>query len=327
MLARCGGVKLPLPGGDVIGRRRVDTHLMALEALGAKIEVNNSYHMETTELHGADIFLDEASVTATENALMAAALAKGRTIIRNAASEPHVCDLANFLNKMGARISGIGYNTYTVDGVEVLHSAEHAITPDHIEIGSFIGLSAMTGGELLVKNTVPEDLRMILLVFKKLGINVEVRDNGDIFVPCHEKLIIQDDAHHAVPKIDDAPWPGFPSDLMSIALTIATQAHGTILFFEKMFESRLFFVDKLISMGAKIVLCDPHRAVVVGPARLHGDVLDSPDIRAGMAILAATLCAQGHSVIRHVEQIDRGYEKIEKKLQDLGARIHREIVC
>ncbi len=322
MLARCGHVRLPPPGGDVIGRRRVDTHLMALSALGADIDTDGGYNMRADRLRGQDIFLDEASVTGTENALMAACLAEGTTIIRNAASEPHVQALAHFLNRLGAQIEGIGSNTLTVHGVARLHGGEYELASDHIEVGSFIGLAAVTRSELLIKNAVPEHLRMTRLVFERLGVKVEVRGQ-DIYVPQEQSLRIVPDAHGAVPKIDDAPWPAFPADMMSVAVVVATQAEGTVLIHEKMFESRLFFVDKLISMGAKIILCDPHRAVVVGPSQLHGERMESPDIRAGMALVIAALCARGQSVIRNIGQIDRGYERIEEKLQALGARIER----
>lgn len=322
MLARCGRVKLPPPGGDVIGRRRVDTHLMALSALGAEIDTDGGYNMRANRLRGQDIFLDEASVTGTENALMAACLAEGITVIRNAASEPHVQALAHFLNSLGAQIEGIGSNTLTVRGVAKLHGGEYEIASDHIEVGSFIGLAAVTGSELLIKNAVPEHLRMIRLVFERLGVKVEVRGQ-DVYVPQDQCLCIVPDAHGAVPKIDDAPWPAFPADMMSVVLVVATQAEGTILIHEKMFESRLFFVDKLISMGATIILCDPHRAVVVGPSQLHGERMESPDIRAGIALVIAGLCAKGQSVIRNIGQIDRGYERIEEKLQALGAKIER----
>ncbi len=322
LLARCGGISLPPPGGDVIGRRRVDTHLMALRSLGAQIEVGSRYEMKSMGLIGQEIFLDEASVTGTENALMAACLAKGTTIIRNAASEPHVQSLARFLNRLGAKISGLGSNSLVVEGVDRLQGGEYEIEPDHIEVGSFIACAAVTGGELLIKNGQPDYLKMILLVFRRLGIEVEIRGN-DLFVPRHDSLKIKADAHGAIPKIDDAPWPGFPADLMSVAIVVATQAEGTVLFFEKLYESRMFFVDKLIAMGARLVLCDPHRVVVVGPARLHGEIMESPDIRAGMALVVAALCAQGESIIRNVGQIDRGYERIDEKLRALGARIER----
>lgn len=322
LLARCGGVTLPLPGGDIIGRRRVDTHLMALRALGAQIEVGSHYEMRTAGLVGQEIFLDEASVTGTENTLMAACLAKGTTLIRNAASEPHVQELARFLNRLGAKISGLGSNSLVLEGVDRLQGGEYEIEPDHIEVGSFIACAAITGGELLIKNSQPEHLKMILLVFRRLGIEVEIRGN-DLFVPHHTSLKVVTDAHGAIPKIDDAPWPGFPADLMSVAIVVATQAEGTVLFFEKLYESRMFFVDKLIAMGARLILCDPHRVAVVGPARLHGEVMESPDIRAGMALVVASLCAEGQSIIKNIGQIDRGYERIDEKLRALGARIER----
>ena len=322
MLARRGAVHMPPPGGDVIGRRRVDTHIAALRALGADIRVNDGFVMQAKELHGKEIFLDEASVTATENALMAAARARGTTIIRNAASEPHVQDLARVLNLMGAHITGIGSNTLMVEGVDTLHGAQVELGADYIETGSFIGLAAVTHGELLIQNAAPEHLQMVLLAFERLGVKCQVRGK-DIFVPAQQSLKIESDVHNAVPKIDDGIWPAFPSDLMSIALVTATQCEGTILMHEKLFEGRMFFVDKLLNMGARVVLCDPHRSVVVGPSELHGERLESPDIRAGMALLLAALCARGTSVIGNIGQIDRGYERIEEKLQKLGARIER----
>lgn len=346
MLARVRELKLPPPGGDVIGRRRVDTHLAALRALGAEVRIRDGFEMRAPQLWGTEIFLDEASVTGTENALMAAAMAKGTTVVRNAASEPHVQDLAHCLNRMGARINGIGSNTLTIEGVDRLSSAEVEIGPDHIEVGSFIGLAAMTRSELLIKNAAPEHLPMVFIAFERLGIQCQIvgsAEDGkapclqatgsmsylrslhgcDVLVPADQSLRIESDIHNAVPKIDDGPWPAFPSDLMSIALTVATQCEGTILMHEKMFEGRMFFVDKLINMGARIVLCDPHRAVVVGPSELHGERMESPDIRAGMALLLAALTAKGRSIINNVRQIDRGYERIEEKLQALGARIER----
>ncbi len=322
MLARCNEINLPPPGGDVIGRRRVDTHLMALRSLGAEIEIGHGYDMKTSELEGQDIFLDEASVTGTENALMAACMAKGRSIIRNAASEPHVQDLGLFLNTLGARISHIGSNTLVVYGVDRLRGGEYEIGPDHIEIGSFIGAAAVTQGEILIKNVVPQHLPMILLTFERLGITVEMQGQ-DILVPGKQSLRIVTDAHGVIPRIDDGPWPSFPADLMSVATLVATQCEGAVLMFEKMYESRMFFVDKLFSMGANIILCDPHRAVVMGPTKLHGEVLISPDIRAGTAMLIAALCAEGQSVIKNIGQIDRGYERIDEKLRALGARIER----
>jgi UDP-N-acetylglucosamine 1-carboxyvinyltransferase len=322
MLARCRRISLPPPGGDVIGRRRVDTHLMALRSLGAEIEIGHSYGMKTSGLKGKEIFLDEASVTGTENALMAACMAKGKTVITNAASEPHVQDLALFLNELGARISNIGSNALIIHGVPKLHGGEYEISPDHIEIGSLIGAAAVTRGEILIKNVVPEHLPMILLTFQRLGITVEICGQ-DILVPRAQSLKIVADAHGVIPRIDDGPWPAFPADLMSIAILVATQCEGAVMVFEKMYESRMFFVDKLFSMGANIILCDPHRAVVMGPTKLHGEILMSPDIRAGMAMLIAALCAEGQSIIENIGQIDRGYERIDEKLQTLGARIER----
>lgn len=322
MLARMGQIQLPPPGGDVIGRRRLDTHIHALRALGAEIRINDGFEFSTEGLRGKDIFLDEASVTGTENALMAAVLARGTTIIRNAACEPHVQDLARLLNAMGARISGIGTNTLTIEGVDRLHSAEFEIGTDYIETGSFIGLAAVTRGEILIKNAAPEHLRMVLLTFSRLGVECQVRGN-DVYVSPYQSLRIQNDLHDAIPTIADGIWPQFPSDLMSIALVVATQCQGTVLLWEKMFEGRMFWVDKLISMGGRVILCDPHRAVVVGPSHLHGERLESPDIRAGMALLLAALCARGQSIIGNIGQIDRGYERVEEKLQALGARIER----
>ncbi|HIP97248.1 MAG TPA: UDP-N-acetylglucosamine 1-carboxyvinyltransferase [Anaerolineae bacterium] len=322
MLACCGQVELPPPGGDVIGRRRVDTHLSALGALGAEIEMDGGYKMRTAGLRGQDIFLDEASVTGTENVIMAACRAQGTTIIRNAACEPHVQNLCHFLNALGARIEGIGTNELTIHGVERLSGGEWEITSDFIEVGSFIGLAAVTGSELLIKKAVPEHLRMTRLMLGRLGVHVEVQGEN-IFVPSHQHLQVVPDAGGAIPKIDDGIWPAFPTDLMSIAVVVATQSAGTVIIHEKMYEGRLYFVDKLISMGARIILCDPYRAVVVGPAQLHGAPLESPDIRAGIALLIAALCAQGQSVIGNIGQIDRGYERIEEKLQALGAHIER----
>jgi len=322
MLARCGAVELPPPGGDVIGRRRVDTHLAALRALGAEIRVNDGFEMRVEQLRGKEIFLDEASATATENALMAAARAKGTTVIRNAASEPHVQDLARVLTLMGAHIAGIGSNTLMIEGVDRLGGAEVELGADYIETGSFIGLAAVTHSELLIRNAAPEHLQMVLLAFERLGVKCMVQGK-DVLVPAQQSLIIESDVHNAVPKIDDGIWPAFPSDLMSIALVTATQCEGTILMHEKLFEGRMYFVDKLLNMGARVILCDPHRSVVVGPSELHGERLESPDIRAGMALLLAALCARGTSVIGNIGQIDRGYERIEEKLQKLGAKIER----
>ncbi len=322
MLARAGEIELTLPGGDRIGTRRVDTHLLALESLGARVEYNDRFRMHAQGLQGTSIWLDEASVTGTENAIMAACLAQGETTIRHAASEPHVQELCHLLNRMGAQIKGIGSNVLQIQGRPKLEGGEWAIGPDFMEVGSFIGLAAVTGGEILIKNAAPQHLGMIRMVFERLGVRFECRGD-DVFVPAGQSLAVVDDLGGAVPKIDDAPWPGFPTDLMSIALVVATQAQGTVLIHEKMFDSRLYFVDRLIAMGARIILCDPHRAVVVGPSSLHGETLASPDIRAGMALLIASLCASGESVIQNINQIDRGYERIETKLQALGARIER----
>ena len=325
LLARRGYVTLPRPGGDMIGRRRLDTHFLALRGLGASIEVTpNSYVLRADRLRGADLFLDEMSVTATEQAVLAAVLAEGDTTICNAASEPHVQDLCLFLNKLGARIGGIGTNVLTIAGVTALGGGSYTIGSDFMEVASFIGLAAITNSTIRIANARPRDHRMTRIAFGKLG--VDWHDDGDdIVVPSEQELRIQEDAHNAIPKIDSSPWPGFNPDLISIALVVATQARGTVLIHEKMFESRLFFVDRLIAMGAKIVLCDPHRAVVVGPSQLYGEPegLPSPDIRAGMALLIAALCAQGRSVIYNIGQIDRGYEQIEQRLQSLGAQIER----
>jgi UDP-N-acetylglucosamine 1-carboxyvinyltransferase len=324
MLARLGAVHIPRPGGDVIGRRRMDTHFLALSALGADVDVDGAFRLQGKRLRGADILLDEASVTATENTIMAAVLAKGTTIIRNAACEPHVQDLCNMLCRLGAQIEGCGSNVLTIHGVDRLGGGEYTIGPDYMEVGSYIALAAATGGELLIENAAPEHLRMVEMVFKRLGVRFEAR-GADVFVPADQSLEILPDAGGAVPKISNAPWPGFPADLMSIVITLASQARGEVLVHDKMFESRLFWVDKLIWMGARIILCDPHRCVVMGPSPLHGDEVESPDIRAGMALLIAALCAEGQSTIRNIRQIDRGYERIEEKLRSLGAKIER--VC
>jgi UDP-N-acetylglucosamine 1-carboxyvinyltransferase len=322
MVARFGRVELPRPGGDMIGRRRVDTHMLALQALGAELKLNETFRLEATKLKGTDILLDQASVTGTENAVMAAALARGTTVIRNAASEPHVQELCQLINNMGGQIEGIGSNTLTIHGVERLGSGEFTLGSDFMEIGSFIGLAAVTGGEILIKKAVPEHMRMVAMVYERLGVRIEVHGE-DILVQRGQSLTVLPDLGGAIPEIADMPWPAFPPDLMSVALVVATQASGTVLFHEKMFESRLYFVDKLIGMGARIILCDPHRAVVQGPSQLNGDELVSPDIRAGMALLIAALCAQGESVIRNITQIDRGHERIDAKLTALGAHIER----
>jgi UDP-N-acetylglucosamine 1-carboxyvinyltransferase len=322
LLARFGRVVLPPPGGDVIGRRRVDTHFLALERLGAAVTIGAEYRLEASRLTGADVFLDEPSVTATENALMAAALARGTTVLRNAASEPHVQDLAHALMAMGAQIEGVGTNVLTVHGAERLQGTDLEIGPDHIEVGSFIGLAAVTRGRIVVDGVRPEDLRSILLQFARLGIRPRLDQTRLVVEAAQERRITPDLGGH-IPKIEDGPWPAFPADLMSIVTVVATQCDGLVLVFEKMFESRLFFVDKLIGMGARIVLCDPHRAVISGPSPLRGGVVASPDIRAGMGILLAALAAEGESIIHNIEQIDRGYERIDERLRGLGARIER----
>lgn len=322
LLARFGEVTLPPPGGDVIGRRRVDTHFLALERLGADVNVGERYEVTARRLRGADIFLDEPSVTATENALMAAVRAEGRTVLRNAASEPHVQDLARMLVGLGARIDGIGSNTYVIEGGQPLGGGTHRIGPDHIEIASFIGLAAVTNGQISIPDVRGDDLRSTLLGFERLGIR-PVLDGTVLRIDDDQERRIRPDLGGHVPKLEDGPWPAFPADAMSIAIVAATQCEGMLLVFEKMFESRLFFVDKLIGMGARIVLCDPHRAVISGPAPLRGGTVESPDIRAGMAMLLAALAADGTSTIHNVGQIERGYERIDARLRALGAEIER----
>ncbi len=322
LLARFGRVVVPPPGGDVIGRRRLDPHIHALAALGAEITINGTYEMSTSGLRGTSVFLDEASVMATENVVMAAVLAEGETIVGNAACEPHVQDLCRFLVSLGARIEGIESNVLRIQGVRQLGGGEWRVAPEHIEVGSFIGLAACTGGDLTIEDINPNDLVAILPAFARLGVRVEL-GTSSLRVPPGQELQIQDDLGGQISKIEDGPWPAFPADLTSIAVVTATQAQGTILIFEKMFESRLFFVDKLVGMGARIILCDPHRAVVTGPAQLYGERLTSPDIRAGMAMLIAALCAEGTSLIGNIGEIDRGYERIDERLRSLGASIER----
>ncbi|HEX6068762.1 MAG TPA: UDP-N-acetylglucosamine 1-carboxyvinyltransferase [Longimicrobiaceae bacterium] len=324
MVARTGEMHLPPPGGDVIGRRRMDTHFLALGKLGAEIGFQREvFGLRTSgRLQGADIFLDEPSVTATENAVMAASLARGTTRLRNAAAEPHVQDLCNMLVGMGCEISGIGTNTLEIQGVERLRGGTFRITSDHIEVGSFIGLAVVTRGEILIQDAAIQHLDSTLIGFDRLGIRTEVRGD-DLFIPGDQERKVKLDLGGHIPKIDDGPWPAFPADLTSIALVAATQCDGTILVHEKMFESRMFFTDKLVSMGARLILCDPHRVVVVGPSRLHGGVVESPDIRAGMGLLIAALGAEGRSEIYNVGQIERGYERIDERLRALGAVIER----
>lgn len=322
LLARFGHVVLPPPGGDVIGRRRLDTHFLGFEALGAEIDVSDVFEIRAKELRGADIFLDEPSVTGTENIIMAAVRAKGVTIIRNAACEPHVQGLCRMLNTLGAQITGIGTNALTIKGTPSLWGGGHTISPDYLEIGSFIGLAAMTKSEMRIGPVVEDDLRMIKLVFERIGVHFTIEDDT-VFVPRHDELIVRSDYQNQIPRIDDAPWPAFPTDMMSIAITVATQAVGSILFFEKMFDGRMFFTDSLNAMGARIILCDPHRVVVNGPSQLVGSTLESPDVRAGMALLIAALSAKGTSTIYNIRHIDRGYEMVDDKLRALGARIER----
>lgn len=324
LLARLGQVELPAPGGDKIGRRPVDTHIRAFRELGAEIEVRpDRYLMRAPKgLVGADIFLEEMSVMATENVVMAASLAKGTSIVRNAASEPHVQDLCRMIVGMGGKIEGIGTNVLQIEGVPKLHGGEAAVGPDYLEVGSFIALAAVTGGDLLIRNARPEEHRTTASAYGKLGVRWDVRGN-DIFVPSGQDLVAIEGLHGAPPRIHDAPWPGFPADLTSIALVLATQARGTTLIHEWMYESRLYWVDRLISMGARVIVCDPHRAVVTGPSKLFPQVVSSPDIRAGMALLIAALVAEGKSTIHNAQQIDRGYERIEERLRAIGAQIER----
>lgn len=321
-VVRAGKLHLPPPGGDVIGRRRVDTHLLALKKLGISVEYDRNFQFKRKNLKGADILLDETSVTATENAVMASVLAKGDTTIRNAASEPHVQELCHFLNVLGAKISNIGSNTLEIQGVEKLHGGEFMIGPDYLEVVSFIGAAVITKGTLRIKNAGTEYLDMIKLVFGRLGINWKNSGN-DIIVPAEQQFEIETDLGGAIPEIKIMPWPAFPPDLMSIAIVVATQSKGTVLFHDWMYPSRLFFTDKLVAMGAHIVLCDPHRCIVQGPGQLFGEKMESPDIRAGMALLIAALSAKGRSVIRNISQIDRGYERVDEKLRSLGAEIQR----
>jgi UDP-N-acetylglucosamine 1-carboxyvinyltransferase len=324
LLARFGEARMPPPGGDFIGRRRLDAHLDAFKELGARVDGDRWIELSAPPggLRPCAIFMDEPSVMGTENALMAAALVPGPTTIRNAACEPHVQDLARLLTKMGAQVDGIGSNVMTVHGRDTLGGAEHSVSPDHIEVASFMALAAATGGELRIRDAEPDDLVMVRRQFRRLGLQSMV-EGKDVLVPPEQNLRVQSDVGDATPKIEDGPWPAFPADLTSIALALATQAEGQILIFEKLFENRLFFVDKLVAMGARITLCDPHRAIVYGPSRLHGERVESPDIRAGMAMLIAALAAEGTSEIGNIRQIDRGYERIDERLRALGANIER----
>jgi UDP-N-acetylglucosamine 1-carboxyvinyltransferase len=322
MTARVGELRLPPPGGDIIGRRRLDTHILALQALGAKVEYKRMFEFSAHGLQGADILLDEASVTGTENAIMAAVLAKGTTILRNAASEPHVQELCQMLNVFGADIENIGSNTLLIHGVDRLHGGEFSIGPDYLEVVSFIGAAVVTGGSVRIKNAAPEYLNMVRMVFNRMGVDWRV-EGADIHVPAGQALKIQPDLGNAIPEIKTNVWPAFPTDLMSIAIVVATQASGSILFHDWMYPSRMYFTDKLGGMGAQIVLCDPHRCIVQGPTPLFGEKMESPDIRAGMSLMIAALAAQGQSTIRNIEQIERGYENVDGKLRSLGAKIDR----
>ena len=323
LISRVGELNLPPPGGDIIGRRRVDTHCLAFARLGVKTDYyDNLFHFDSKALRGGDILLDEASVTATENAIMACVLAEGESTIRNAASEPHIQELCNFLNLLGAQIRNIGSNTLEIRGVEGLGGGEYTIGPDYLEVVSFIGAAVVTGGSIRIKNAGVKHLDMIHLVLNRLGVDWDTQDD-DIIVPQNQKLVIEPDLGNAIPEISVMPWPAFPTDLMSIAIVIATQAKGSILFHDWMYPSRMFFTDKLVGMGAQIVLCDPHRCIVQGPTQLSGERMESPDIRAGMALLIAALSAKGESVIRNVSQIDRGYQQVDLKLRNLGADITR----
>jgi len=322
MTARAGEMRLPPPGGDVIGRRRLDTHILALKKLGVDVKYARSFEFKAKRLKGAEILLDEASVTGTENVIMAAVTAKGTTLLRNAASEPHVQELCWMLNSLGAKISDIGSNTLHIQGVEGLHGGEFTIGPDYLEVVSFIGAAAVTRGEVRICNAGPQYLDMVRIIFRRLGVDWSV-DGEDILVPRKQRLKIEPDLGNAIPEIKTNVWPGFPTDMNSVAITVATQARGSALFHDWMYPSRMFFTDKLVAMGAQIVLCDPHRCIVTGPTKLYGEKVESPDIRAGMALLLAALAAQGQSTIRNVGQIDRGYENVDGKLRSLGAQIER----
>jgi len=324
MLARIGELRLPPPGGDVIGRRRLDTHILALRGRGAEVDYSRTFEFRASGLKGADILLDEASVTGTENAIMAAVTARGATVLRNAASEPHVQELCRMLNTLGARVDGIGSNTLHIEGVDKLHGGEFTIGPDYLEVVSFIGAAAVTKGELTIHNAGPQYLDMTRIVFNRIGVDWEVQ-GGDIFVGASQRLEVQHDLGGAIPEIKTNVWPAFPSDLASIAITVATQSKGSVLFHDWMYQTRMYFTDKLVGMGAQIVLCDPHRCIVNGPSQLYGEKVESPDIRAGMALVLAALMAEGQSTIRNVGQIDRGYERIDEKLRLLGANIERRV--
>ena len=320
--ARAGGLHIPPPGGDVIGRRRLDTHILALETLGAEVTYDREFDFRSSGLKGAEMLLDEASVTATENVVMAAVTAKGKTVIHNAASEPHIQELCHFLNSLGAQIEEIGSNTLHINGVPHLHGGEFAIGPDYLEVISFVGAVAVTHGEARIHNAGVGYLQMVEQVFHRLGVHWDV-EGDDILVKADQPLAVVHDLDGAVPEIKTNVWPAFPTDLISIAITVATQASGSILFHDWMYSGRMYFTDKLVGMGARIILCDPYRCLVQGPTQLFGEKLESPDIRAGMALVLAALAAKGSSTIRNISQIDRGYENVEQKLRMLGANIER----
>jgi UDP-N-acetylglucosamine 1-carboxyvinyltransferase len=322
MTARAGELRLSPPGGDVIGRRRLDTHILALQALGAEVNYGRTLEFRARGLKGADILMDEASVTATENAIMAAVRAKGITLIRNAASEPHIQELCRFLNRLGARIQNIGSNTLHIEGVEGLHGGEFSVGPDYLEVISLVGAAVVTHGGLRIRNAGVNYLEMVAQVFRRLGVTWQV-EGDDLIVPPDQSLTVVSDLGGVVPEIKTNVWPAYPTDLMSIAITVATQATGSVLFHDWMYSGRMYFTDKLVGMGARIILCDPYRCLVQGPNRLFGEKLESPDIRAGMALLLAALAADGTSTIRNVSQIDRGYERVDEKLRGLGAKIER----
>jgi len=322
LVARVGTVRLPPPGGDIIGRRRLDTHILALRSLGAEVNYDRIFELRADKLHGADVLLDEASVTATENAIMAAVTARGETVLRNAASEPHVQELCYFLNTLGAQIQDIGSNTLHVHGVEKLHGGEYTIGPDYLEVMSYVGAAAVTRGDIRIRSAGVPYLRMISQVFHRLGVDWSV-DGDDLLISADQPRTVASDLDGAVPEVKTNIWPAFPTDLTSIAITVATQMTGSVLFHDWMFSGRMYFTDKLVGMGARIILCDPYRCLVQGPTPLYAENLESPDIRAGMALLLAALAAKGESTIRNVGQIERGYERVDEKLRGLGAEIRR----
>ena len=322
MIARSGELRLSPPGGDVIGRRRLDTHILALQTLGAQVNYGRTLEFQAKALKGADILMDEASVTATENTIMAAVRAKGITVIRNAASEPHIQELCRFLNRLGARIENIGSNTLHIEGVDQLHGGEFSVGPDYLEVVSLVGAALVTRGGVRIRDAGVRYLEMVAQVFRRLGVTWQV-EGDDLIVPPDQSLAVVPDLGGVIPEIKTNVWPAFPTDLMSIAITVATQAAGSVLFHDWMYSGRMYFTDKLVGMGARIILCDPYRCLVQGPSQLISENLESPDIRAGMSLLLAALAADGTSTIRNVSQIDRGYERVDEKLRGLGANIER----